>query len=83
MLLRIAEHWHPQTSQQNIMILITIDGEGKLIDRSVEKSSGSQQADDLAIAAVSETRYAPLPLWYRGEQLQFRVNMDKVEQARP
>ena len=32
-----------------------------------------------ALAAIASTAFAPLPDWYRGETLLFKVHMDKVE----
>jgi TonB family protein len=78
MLIRIAEFWRPLESR-SIQILLTLSGEGVLLDRSIVKSSGIAAMDDEAIAAVSKVRYAPLPLWYKGEQLQFKIELDKTD----
>lgn len=79
MLIRIAGNWHPKRKNESIIILVTIDHEGKLLSDEVLQSSGNKKSDKEALAAIESTEFAPLPEWYKGEQLQFKINLDKVE----
>lgn len=80
LLIRIAQNWHPKRKAESIIILATIDHEGKLLTSEVLQSSGNKKADNEALAAVEGTEFSPLPDWFKGEQLQFKISMDKVEQ---
>jgi TonB family protein len=79
MLIRIAQNWHPKRKNESIVILVTIDRDGKLLSDEVLESSGNKKSDKEALAAIEATEFAGLPDWYKGEQLQFKINLDKVE----
>lgn len=79
MLIRIAQNWHPKRKSESIILLVTIDHEGKLISDEILQSSGNKRSDKEALAAIEGTDYASLPDWYKGESLQFKINLDKVE----
>jgi TonB family protein len=81
MLIRIAQNWHPKRKTESIIIIVTIDHDGKLLADEIFQSSGNKKSDKEALAAVESTEFAPLPDWYKGDQLQFKISMDKVEQA--
>ena len=80
MLIRIAQNWHPRRRNESIVVLVTIDHDGKLLSSEVLQSSGSKKSDKEAIAAIEGTEFGQLPDWYKGEQLQFKISLDKVEQ---
>lgn len=79
MLIRIAQNWHPKRKNESIIVLVTIDHEGKLLADEILESSGNKRSDKEALAAIEGTEFAPLPDWYKGDQLQFKINLDKVE----
>ncbi len=79
MLIRIAQNWHPKRKNESIVILVTIDHEGKLLANEILTSSGNKKSDREALAAIEETEFNALPDWYKGDQLQFKINLDKVE----
>jgi TonB family protein len=79
MLIRIAQNWHPKRKNESIIVLVTIDHDGRLLSDEILESSGNKKADKEALAAIEATEFAPLPDWYKGEQLQFKINLDKVE----
>jgi len=79
MLIRIAQNWHPKRKNESIIVLVTIDHEGKLLSDEVLESSGNKKSDKEALAAIEATEFGPLPDWYKGDQLQFKINLDKVE----
>jgi TonB family protein len=79
MLIRIAQNWHPKRKNESIIVLVTIDHEGKLLADEILESSGNKKSDKEALAAIEGTEFAGLPDWYKGEQLQFKINLDKVE----
>jgi len=79
LLLRLAANWHPKKQYDPIILLLSIDKEGNLLSSEIFQSSGSKKADKEALAAAQATQYAPLPDWYKGEQLTFKIEMSKVE----
>ncbi len=79
LLLRLAGNWHPKKQYDPIILLLSIDKEGNLLGAEIFQSSGSKKADKEALAAAQATQYAPLPDWYKGEQLTFKIEMSKVE----
>jgi len=79
LLVRLAQNWHPKKSYESLIVLITVDHGGKLLSSEIFQSSGSKKADKEAMAAVDATEFAPLPEWYKGESLTFRIELSKVE----
>ncbi len=82
MLLRIAGNWHPKRKSESMTVQIQIGKDGAVLAVEVIESSGNRKADREAVAAIEATEFAPLPDWYRGEQLTFRIDMARVEGAR-
>lgn len=82
MLYRIAQNWHPKFKNENLILQIVIGKDGQLLSAEIIESSGRRKGDKEAIAAVEATEFAPLPEWYRGEQLTFKIAMEKVEAMR-
>jgi TonB family protein len=76
---RIGQNWHPTDLSGNITLLITLDRDGNLLASEVLESSGSRRLDKQAIVAVKNTEFAPLPEWFKGNHLQFRVELTNVE----
>lgn len=79
MLIRIAQNWHPKRKNESIVVLVTIDHDGKLLADEILVSSGNKKSDKEALAAIEATEFGGLPDWYKGDQLQFKINLDKVE----
>jgi TonB family protein len=79
LLLRIAQNWHPKKKNQSCTILITLDHDGKLLSDEILESTGSKKADKEALAAIESTEFASLPDWFKGDQLQFKIELAKVE----
>lgn len=79
LLVRLAQNWHPKKSYESLIVLITVDHDGKLMGSEIFQSSGSKKADKEALQAVQATDFAPLPDWYKGETLTFKIELSKVE----
>ena len=79
MLLRLAQNWHPKKASENLIVLLTIAHDGRLLSEQVFQSSGNKKTDKEALKAAEETQFAPLPDWYKGETLTFKVELSKVE----
>lgn len=78
LLLRISEHWTASSANENIVVLITLDKDGKLLAVDVLESSGKKRFDEKALAAIKTTIFPRLPDWYKGSQLVFKIDMAKV-----
>ncbi|MBI4534542.1 MAG: energy transducer TonB, partial [Candidatus Melainabacteria bacterium] len=79
LLMRLAQNWHPKKTYDPIILLLQIDHDGHLISGEIFQSSGSKKADKEALAAAQATEYAPLPDWYKGDTLTFKIELSKVE----
>lgn len=76
---RIGANWHPRiNTASSIVVKIEIAHDGSLLCAEILESSGNKKTDKAAIAAIEGTEFAPLPEWYKGESLTFKINMDKV-----
>jgi hypothetical protein len=78
MLVRISQNWHPQKRNLSLVLEIKLAHDGTLVSSQVVESA-DKDSDEQALAAIASTAFAPLPDWYRGETLLFKVHMDKVE----
>ncbi len=79
LLMRLAQNWKPKQPNQNIIVLITLARDGQLLSSEIFQTSGSKKSDKEALASVQETAFAPLPDWYKGNQLTFKIELSKVE----
>ncbi|HEY9793026.1 MAG TPA: energy transducer TonB [Candidatus Obscuribacterales bacterium] len=79
MLLRISQNWHPQRRSESLILLVKLAHDGSVISSEVVQSAGHKDSDDAALTAIASTAFAPLPDWYQGQTLSFKVSMDKVE----
>jgi TonB family protein len=80
LLIRLAQNWHPKNKTESLIVMLTINHEGKVLSDEVVQSSGNSKADDDALGAIASTEFAPLPDWFKGDHLQFKINLDKVSQ---
>lgn len=79
LLLKIAGNWHPKRKNEALVVQIVIGKDGTLLSCDVIESSGNKRSDAEAKAAVEATEFDPLPEWYKGEQLTFKIDLSKVE----
>jgi TonB family protein len=80
LLMRIAANWHPKNKNESLTVQIQIGRDGQVLSVDVVESSGNKRADKEAVAAIEATEFGPLPEWYKGEQLTFKIDLAKVEQ---
>jgi TonB family protein len=78
MLIAIAGNWQP-TNNVHLVVLMTIGKSGNLIHREILDSSGDHETDKLALAALDKTKFEPLPTWYKGKEIPFKVDLKKVQ----
>jgi TonB family protein len=79
LLMRLAQNWKPKNPNENIIVLIDLATDGSLISAEIFQSSGNKKSDKAALAAIEETKFAPLPDWYKGKHLPFKIELSKVE----
>lgn len=82
LLMRIAQSWHPKRKNEALTVQIQVGKDGSVLGVEVVESSGNRKADAEAVAAIEATEFAPLPDWYKGEQLTFKIDLAKVEDYR-
>ena len=63
-------------------VLFEIGKDGKVLNAEIFESSGHRKLDAEAIALIQNIDFEPLPEWYRGESLTFRVDMDNLRLER-
>lgn len=78
MLARIAEHWQPPVADSDIVIMVEIGKQGEVMTCQIIEGSGDNEVDQRAIATIHETKYAPLPAWYKGESIPFKIQLSKA-----
>jgi TonB family protein len=76
----IAQNWHPLKACGELVVLLNIARDGELLSAEIFQSSGNKKIDASALEAARITQYDPLPDWYKGENLNFKVELSKVEQ---
>ena len=79
LLMRLSDNWNPKKRYDPIILLIVLDKEGHLVHAEIFQSSGNKKADKEALAAAQVTEYAPLPDWFTGDTLTFRIDLSKIE----
>lgn len=83
LLMRLAQNWKPKNPNENIIVLIDLAPDGSLISVEIAPSSDNKKSDKkserAALAAVEATKFAPLPEWFRGKHLPFKIELSKVE----
>lgn len=70
---RIKETWKPDQPYETVAVEITVDHEGKLVEKSLVQSTGNKHLDDQLLAALDQTAFNALPDWFRGNQLKIKV----------
>lgn len=78
MLVNLAQVWRPTKKDEMVLLSIRISSEGHLIDVEVLEAS-SKKAAKVAVAAVESTEFEPLPGWFKGSELTFKVHLDVTE----
>ncbi len=79
LLMRLAKNWTRQANGTVPVVVIELAKDGTLRSVVISVSSGSKESDKAAIEAVKKTQFAPLPDWYRGDKLTFKIELSKVE----
>jgi len=74
--MQIMQNWQPKHCIAPVVISLVIAKDGKLLKHAILQSSGSKKCDQEALHAVNETDYAPLPKWYLGGPLEFKIRLD-------
>lgn len=82
MLMRIAQNWHPKKQKGNIVLVISLSPVGELLDTKILESSGDDKLDSYAVETVGKTEFAPLPDWFKGHQLRFKIELARLEALR-
>ena len=78
-LTRIARNWHPGKANSEMTIQLALTKEGKLLNCTIEKSSGSKVEDKHALDSIKATTFNPLPGWYKKNTLELKIDLQKVE----
>lgn len=79
LLLALARNWHPQGRLHAVTLLLTIGKDGALLNSQILQSSGKDKFDRAALEAASTTEFPPLPEWYQGEQLNFKLELSSQQ----
>lgn len=78
LLVNLVQQWRPTQKDQRIVITLVIDKTGQLIDASILESGG-KNTDRRVLRAAQNCTFAPLPDWFKGEELTFNLTLDPAE----
>jgi TonB family protein len=76
MLERIAQNWHPRRTT-DLIVVVTIAKDGSVVGCEIFQSSGDKKIDKEAVAIIEAMEFAPLPDFFKGEQLPFKIELNK------
>ncbi len=79
MLSKIAKNWNSNYKSPTLIVLVEIAKDGTLLRCEILESSGNEEADEAAVDAVKATTFDPLPDWYHGATIPFKVEFQRVE----
>ncbi len=79
LLINIARNWHPAEPVESIVVLITVDRTGNLLDAKLVTGTGRKNLDEEALNAVRATEFESFPDEFKGKQLRFKIELSKVE----
>jgi TonB family protein len=80
-LTRIAHNFHPKALHGAVVLVVTIDRDGNLVDSEIFTSSGNTRDDAEALEAARKTKFEHLPDWFKGAQLKFKIQLVSVEET--
>jgi hypothetical protein len=80
LLQKLARNWKPSQSKSGLVMLIMIGRTGELVNYTVQQSSGDAAIDEQARKLIQTSSYDPLPAWYAGDRLEFKIAFDQLEQ---
>ncbi len=76
MLMRIAREWTPPKNHQvTLVVLMTIAKDGTLLKAQIIGADASKRVQKDVLEAIERTIYAPLPDWYKKDQLSFKIEL--------
>lgn len=78
LLQKLAKHWHPHKGYDKMILSVTLNKEGKVVNTEVVESSGSERADHDALETINSIEFSALPDWYKGEHLTCKLNLATV-----
>lgn len=77
---RLSTSYAHDQGQQYPVVLIEIERDGRLLRCEIIDSSGSPRLDNDALDAVERTEFEPLPEWYTGFSIPFKIDFSRVRQ---
>lgn len=72
---RIVKDWH---SPGGPLIALTIGKTGQIKGMKVIESGVSKDIDRLALSKIAAMSFAPLPDWYKGDELTFSIHLARL-----
>lgn len=75
---RLAKNWHPRKGYDRIVLSLTISKDGTVVNDEIIESSGSNKVDQSALDTVEATQFAPLPDWYKGQHLIWKLDLSTI-----
>lgn len=58
-----------------MILIVEVSKTGELVKREIIDSSGDDLRDKEALSAIDATTFAPLPQWYRGQTIPFKIEL--------
>jgi hypothetical protein len=75
---KVSQGWHPKRAVESVVVLLVIAHDGSLLEREIVVGSGSKRSDKEILKAIDETQFPPLPEWFKGKRLNFKLELSKT-----
>ncbi len=81
MLMSIAANlfFTPEISGVGAILLVNVGKDGKLLSSEIQEGSGYSLLDKQFLSSVRATEFAPLPDWFKGESITFKIELSKLQ----
>lgn len=73
---RIHHSWSSSRELTGVILEVTVDHNGSLLDKQIIAGTGDEQVDRSLLSAVDATAFPPLPKWFKGNHLKIRLKLD-------
>ena len=73
MIARVKRSWSTTEQFDGVRIDVTLNHDGKLVAKELVAGTGNSTLDQQLLDAVDNTEFAPLPGWFHGSQLTFKL----------
>jgi hypothetical protein len=75
LLVKLAGEWRPVKKHEQVVALVRVSHEGAVIEATALEWTHKKSAEN-AVRVLSGMQFDPLPDWYKGQELTFKIYLD-------